>query len=289
LSTQPTNVAAMLWLAKALAGQSRAPEALTVYGAAMPLAGAPRQALVEAVDLAITTQAVDRARVLIATAHRSGDDMAAFAVASGDLAAATGQPTAAERRYREALKADPRSFDALSRLVERLVASRKASEAVRIAESSTRLVPDSPQHVALLGEARLAAGDAAGAENVLVRALQLAPDATLIRIALGRAQLVGGKSAAAITTLTPATPSGERDTLLGAAHAARADWPAAIDAFQSAANQGMRTPEVLNGLGWAYTNMGQTERALAAFEQSLSQKSNQPEIRSLVASLQRNR
>jgi tetratricopeptide (TPR) repeat protein len=287
LQLQPLNVTAMLWLAKSLASQSRPSDALTVYESALRLSGAPRLALVNAVGLALASGAPDRARGLIAIAHRSGDAAAPIAVASGDVAVAAGQPAAAERRYREALKADPVSFDALARLTERLIAARRAAEAVRLAESVTRLVPDSPQHVALLGEARLAAGDAAGGARDLSRALLLAPDGELVRIALGRAQLMLGRNSEAVETLTPLAPSRERDALLGAAHSALGNWTAAVSAFQVALNEGPPTPELLNGLGWAHLKVGQSREALTVFRRSLAQNSNQPAIRRLVTGLQR--
>jgi predicted AlkP superfamily phosphohydrolase/phosphomutase/tetratricopeptide (TPR) repeat protein len=287
LQLQPSNVTAMLWLAKALAEQSRPADALAVYERVLMLPGAARQALVEAVDLALAARQPDRARALIARAPQPADTAAAFAIAKGDVATASGEPALAERRYREALKIDPRSFDALARLTERLIAAGRRREAATLAESSTRLAPDSAQHVALLGEARLSAGDPAGAERALTRALQLAPDGTLIRVALARAQLIQGESSAALATLTPVPASSQRDTLVAAAHAARGDWPAAVKAFQLALEEGAATPELLNGLGWAHTKMGQREQALFAFKRSLGEKPDQPEIRKLVASLQR--
>jgi Flp pilus assembly protein TadD len=287
LQGQPTNVTAMLWLAKALAGQSRRAEALDVYEGALMVPGAARHTLVEAVDLALAARLPDRARALIDRTPRSPDAAAAVAIASGDLADASDASGLAERRYREALRIDPGSFEALARLVERLIAAGRRSEAVTLAESSTRPLPDSPQHVALLGEARLRAGDAQGAEHALAHALHLAPDGALIRITLARAQLMQGRSAEALATLEPVTRSSERDALVAAAHAARGEWPAAVTAFESALKGGAATPELLNGLGWAQAKIGQKEEALVAFRRSLDQKPNQPEIRRLVAGLQR--
>ena len=286
LQTQPANVTAKLWLAKSLADQSKRSEALAVYESAMRLPGAPRLAIVEAVDLALSSHAPDRAQVLIAASHQSDDAVAALAVASGDVADSMGQHAVAERRYRAALKADPRSFDAVSRLFERLVADRRAREALALVESATKLVPDSPQHLALLGEARLAAHDPAGAETALTHASRLAPESARVRLALGRAQLMGGKSGAAIVTLVTTPSSIDRDALLGAAYSAESNWPEATKAFVAAAERGSPSPALLNGLGWAQMKMGQTDQALAAFTKSLNKNPNQPEIRRLVDSLQ---
>jgi Flp pilus assembly protein TadD len=96
-----------------------------------------------------------------------------------------------------------------------------------------------------------------------------------------------GRSAEALATLEPVTRSSERDALVAAAHAARGEWPAAVTAFESALKGGAATPELLNGLGWAQAKIGQKEEALVAFRRSLDQKPNQPEIRRLVAGLQR--
>ena len=117
--------------------------------------------------------------------------------------------------------------------------------------------------------------------------MQLAPDGALIRIALGRALLMQRKSAAAVDALVPAAPSGGRDALLGAAYAAQGDWNGAAAAFQRALDEGVATPELLNGLGWAHMKLGHRELASAALKRSLVQKPNQPEIRKLLIGLQR--
>jgi Flp pilus assembly protein TadD len=96
-----------------------------------------------------------------------------------------------------------------------------------------------------------------------------------------------GKNAQALETLAPAAPSTERDALVAAAETAERNWPAAVEAFNRALREGPATPELLNGLGWAHYKLGQNDMARAAFERSLGQKPDQPEIRKLVTSLRR--
>jgi len=101
LQVQPTNLTAMLWLAKSLVGQSRQTDALAVYEDALKVPGSARHALVEAVDMALSMRAPERARGLIERARQSPDAGVPCAIAAGAAAAATGAPATAERRYRK--------------------------------------------------------------------------------------------------------------------------------------------------------------------------------------------
>ena len=285
LEAQPSNLTATLWLAKALAAQSRPAEALVMYQRAVVLPGGAHEAVIEAVTLAIDSGRRDTAQALIAAASRAPDAVAAVAVARGDLAESAGKHPAAERAYREAMRIDPLSFDAAARLLEQLVRGHRPAEAVAMLESAVKVAPDSPRHLALLGEARLRAADAAGAERALARALQLVPDGALVRLTLARAQLIQHKTVEAVQTLNLAPVSGERQALLGAAFAAQRKWADATSALEDATRLGMATPDVLNQLGWAFLQLGQRDRAKAALTQSLGQNPNQAEIRKLITTL----
>jgi tetratricopeptide (TPR) repeat protein len=286
LEAQPDNLTAMLWLAKALVGQRRAGEALRVYERAVTLPRGARAAVVEAVDLAIASHRSERARAIVAAARVPHDAVAALAVARGALAEAAGGTVEAERHYRRALDSDPLSLDAAARLLELLVRAGRARDAVPALSAAARTAPDSPQHLALLGEALLASRDGAGAEAVLARALVLAPEGDLVRLALARSQIVQQKAAAAVATLSPSAPSGERDALLGAAHSALGQWGEAARSFQAALDGGPASADVLNGLGWAQMKMGERGRARGTFGRSLALKADQPHIRRLLADLQ---
>jgi len=286
LEAQPSNLTALLWLAKALAGQKRPAEAVRVYERAVALPGGARDGLVEAVELAVAAHDLEGARRLVAAAAPGRDAAAAVEVARGTLAQAARDMSAAERHYRAALRADPLSFDAAARLLELVAARGRAADALPLLARAVELAPDSARHVALYGEARLAARDAAGAEATLTRALALAPDADRVRLALTRARLAQGRHEAAISALLEIGPSAERDVLLGAAYSSAGRWAEAAASLETALAAGMVTADVLNGLGWAEIKLGHPERARGHFARSLELKADQPEIRKLAAGLQ---
>ena len=105
--------------------------------------------------------------------------------------------------YRAALDVDPISFDGGARLLDLLVASGRACDALPAIERAAGLAADSARLAALLGEARLAVRDASGAEVALRRALKLAPDGEATRLALGRALLMQQRPAEAIAIRRP--------------------------------------------------------------------------------------
>jgi tetratricopeptide (TPR) repeat protein len=282
LESQPRNVAAHLWLAQTLARTNRAREAVTVYERAVALPGGARDALVEAVDLAISTGMIEAAQRMIAGA---GSTAPYARVARGALLEAQRDSRSAEREWRAALAAEPTSFDAASRWFDLLVRGGRAREALEPVERAARLAPDAPRLVALSGTARLAAGDAAGAERAFRRALELAPDADAVRLGLGRALLKQGKTVEAIDTLGRAAETLDRDVLLGAAYSSGGDWVRAVEHLQRALDGGRATPEVLNSLGWAHLQLGHRREAAALFTRSLTANSNQPEIRRILREL----
>jgi Flp pilus assembly protein TadD len=151
------------------------------------------------------------------------------------------------------------------------------------------MAPGSARLAALLGEARLAAGDAAGAEASLQSALRLAPDSAPVMIDLARAQLARGRTDRAVATLLSGPPSRERSILLGAAHARQRRWGEAATHYRAALDQGPPTPELLNGLGYAQLELGQTTEAAQLFGRSLALDKNQPDISRLLAELGRGR
>src|SRR5262249_45137127 len=152
--------------------QNRGHEALAVYERAIKLPDGAGEALVQAVDLAIADGDLDKARHLVAAVTEPPSQVA---VARGAIAEAQRDRRTARRAYRAALDGDPLSFDAAARLVDLLAASGRAADAASAVERAVQIAPDSPRHLALLGEVRLTAHDAAGAEKALRRALDLAP------------------------------------------------------------------------------------------------------------------
>lgn len=283
LETAPNDVTALLWLAKSLAGLHRTLEALSTYDRAM-LAGAGPDALVEAVDFALSVGLPDRARQLMKLAAARPGASAALAIARGAVADAAGQKKMAEHQYRAALAVDPFSFEALARLLG-LLGSSRVSELLPDLDRAVARMPDSARHQALLGEARLAARNYRAAEASLTRALELAPDGDAIRLSLARVHLMEQQPARALAVLADARPSVDRSVLLGSAYSASDDWSNAVTHLQSALDDGRTTPDVLNGLGYARLKLGQHQQAADLFRRSLQLNPGQPEIRKLLSGL----
>lgn len=277
VETQPQNLAAQLWLARALLGLGRRSEALRAYDAALALPGGREEALGVAVELALALGERERARRWTAAGHGPLARVARAAVLEAD-----GRADQAERELRAALADDPARFEALAALFELQLAARRAPAFLPLAERAAGLAPRDPRVVALLGEARLAVGDAAGAEADLARALRLAPDGDTLRLELARAQLQGRRASQALETLQAAGDSPERAALQGAASALLSDWPRAVGHYQRALQSRPDDVDLLNGLGWALRQQGRADEARAAFGRSLRLRPAQPEIRALA-------
>jgi Tfp pilus assembly protein PilF len=282
VAEQPTNVPALLWLAKAVREQGRAASALDIYARVLALPGDNGDALVAAVELAASTQQPARARRMLEIAREPVRPKPASAVARAIVARMDGRLAAAERELRAALVVDPTYLPALERLFELSVAAGRARDAVAPLRLAAGRAAGSPRHQALLGLALLAAGDAAEAELSLTRALRLAPDGASVRLELARAQLAQGKLDAALGALEAAPPSPERSILIGAARSKKGQWAEAAAAYDAALAQETPTPALLNGLAWARLQTGRRTDAEALLVRSLGLDPNQPEIRRLL-------
>lgn len=285
VDAQPTNLTALLWLAKALRDQGHPREALRFYERAAAVSGGRGEALIEAAEVAVSAGLIDDGRRLVASAPKRGSALAGVHVARGVLARAAGDAAGAERELRAALSQDPLSFEALSRLLDLLVPRGRVRGALPLFRRAAELAPASPRHLALLGEASLAAGDAPAAEPPLARALELAPDGSSVRLELARAQITQRKLDAAAATLSPAEPSRERSLLLGAVCSLQERWADAATHYQMALDRGAPDPNALNGLAWAKLKLGQRGEAADLFHRSLALDANQPEIDRLLAQL----
>jgi len=283
---QPANVAAWLWLAKAVAAQGRTRSALELYARVLGLGADHADALVEAVELAAGAGLVDEARRLVSAGGARGGDPG-HAVARAVVARLAGDAGGAEKALREALAGDPTYRPALERLHDLLLAQGRAAEAVPPLRAAAQAAPRCPECLALLGSALLASGDAAGAARELALAASLAPDAASPRLALARAQLKQGLATAALASLERVPPSAEASTLRGAAHAASDEWLAAARDYQAALDAGPPSPDLLNALAWARVKLGQRPEAVQLLTRSLALRAEQPEIRRLLGDLER--
>ncbi len=284
LAEQPGNVAALLWLAKTMRDQDRAATALDLYARVLALPGENGDALLEAVDLAVSSKQPDQARRMLAAGPPRRRSPAVL-VARAMLAHVEGRVAEAERDLRSALAVDATYLPALERLFELRASEGRARDAVAALRAAAERAAGSPRHQALLGLALLASGEPAAAEESLAAALRLAPDGVSVRLELARARLAQGKVDAALSALEAAPSSVEREILLGAARSKKGQWPEAAAAYQAALDEGGATPELLNGLAWARIQVGERRRAAELLSRSLALQPNQPEIRRLLASI----
>jgi tetratricopeptide (TPR) repeat protein len=280
VESQPQNLAAWLWLARALHSRGRTAEAVQAWSEALRLPEGAAAALLPAVEAASAAGLASEARGLIDRAPKA--PAAVVHTARSVLAAAGQRKAEAERELRLALRADPSYFDALFRLFDLLHQQGRAKQAVPILERAAKALPGSPRHGALLGEALLASGDFPGAERTLARALNQVPDSTAVRLDLARAELSHGHADGALETLAPAPASAERSILMGAAHAGAERWAEAARHYRDALAAGAPTPEVLNGLGWALHKQGRNREAADALRRSLALRADQPQIQKLL-------
>lgn len=283
VDAQPRNLAAHLWLARALAEQRRATEALRVYEAALRLPGGPDDALLTAVELALTARQPEVAERLMAAAGRR--DTTVVRVVRARLLAARDRASAAEQELRAALRRDATSFDALSLLFDLLARERRVAELAPLVERAVAQAPRSPRLVALAGDVWLAAGDARRAEQALAQAHELAPDSAAVQIDLARARLAQGRARDALATLEGAEDSPERRALQGAACASLQDWACAAEHYRQALQARPDDTPLLNGLAWAELQRGRRTEAGALLRRSLALDTHQPEIRKLLAGL----
>ena len=283
VDAQPTNVPALLWLAKTVRDQGRSKAALELYERALAQAGDNGDALIEAVDVAAEAGLPANARRLADGPSARRVSPAAGSVARAIAARAEGRPEAVERELRAALAAEPTFLPALTRLLDLLVAAGRPAGARAALDRAAAAAPESASHLALAGEGALAAGDPATAAQRLERALRLAPDAEPVRLDLARAQLALGRPERALATLGDAAASAERSVLLGVAHSRAGAWAEAARHYRAALDRGPASPELLNGLAWAELKLGQRSSAADLLERSLALNHNQPEISRLLA------
>jgi len=287
IEAQPTNLTALLWLAKTSRDQDRPREALRLYARAAAAPGGRGEALLEGAEVAASAHLLEEGRRFVDSVPARDVAAVNAHVARGVLARAAGDAAGAERELRTALAKDPLSFEALSRLLDVLAPSHRVREALPLFRRAAGSAPSSPRHLALFGEALLAAGDARAAEPPLARALELAPDGSTVRLDLARAQIAQRRNDAAAATLALAAPSRERSLLLGAVCSLQERWSEAATHYGAALESGSPNPDLLNGLGWAELKLGRKREAADLFHRSLALDGNQPEIRGLVAGLSR--
>ena len=235
------NQRAGLWLARAYTSANRPDDAVRLYDRLLqaPAGGTAVDPLIvlAATDLDIArgqrAGAADRLARLPAALSRQPETT----LARGAIAEADGKPLEAERLFRAAYTAQPTNIDALSRLVDLLIRNGRGAAAAQVAGEAARRFPDSPERLALVGEAALAERRIADAVRAFRQALVLAPDAASVRVELGRAELLQNDADAALEAIDEVAGH-DADVVRGAAFSIKGNWPAAVLAYARAAGEG---------------------------------------------------
>jgi choline-sulfatase len=200
-----------------------------------------------------------------------------------------GQPDAAKHAIEDATRLDPQSPEVPLTRARLLMAEKRPQEAAAAYEQALRLSPDNPEALAGLGNIALLSGDSASASRYFERVLARDPGDTAARAGLGLVRGREGRMAEAIALLEPVVRESpdHAEALAGLAAAlARTGRPAAaVPYFQRAVTAGLRTPPVLNGLGFARLEAGDRSGALDALKSSLALQPNQPRVQEAVRQL----
>jgi tetratricopeptide (TPR) repeat protein len=285
LAADRLNQRAGLWLARAYASANRSEDAVRLYDRLLqtPAGAATVDPIIvlAVTDLDIArgqrTAAADRLARLPAALSRRPE----ATLARGALAEADRRPPDAERLFRAAYTAQPTNIEALSRLVDLLIRNGRGAAAAQVAGEAARRFPDSPERLALLGEAALGDRQLVEAARAFRQALVLAPDAASLRVELGRAELLQHHADAALEAIGDLSGH-DADVVRGAAFSSKGNWPAAVLAYTRALGEGAPSTDLLNALGNAQIEAGRPADAVTMLERSLSLKADQPEIRALA-------
>ena len=134
---------------------------------------------------------------------------AAFLFHLGDVAQVSGDLAGAEKRYQEALVADPDHVPSLNNLAA-LHTQQKKPDAVALAERAVRRAPEQPVLLDTLAAAYAANNDMPKAIKVQTQAVALAPDEGMLRLALARLYLQADSKAQAKYQLEELARMGQR-------------------------------------------------------------------------------
>ncbi|HEY5996039.1 MAG TPA: tetratricopeptide repeat protein, partial [Candidatus Deferrimicrobiaceae bacterium] len=110
----------------------------------------------------------------------------------GNLDLLEGKPLAAERSYREAIRADPRHGRARTALAVEMIRSGHVAEAIPLLEEAIRLEPDYVKSWYNLGAAYGRLGDDDAALRVYEQVLEWRPDDTIAMVAAGSLRIRKG-------------------------------------------------------------------------------------------------
>ena len=142
-----------------------------------------------------------------------------------------------------------------------------------------------------LGRQALFRRDLAAARRYFGMALSAAPGHVPAKVLLAKCHVLEGDDGPALDLLRPLAESGATDgevyTVLGSIHYGRKDLELAARHLEKAAELSVESVEVLNFLGGVYLELGRKDKARETLSRSLSIKSDQPRVRSLLEGLGR--
>jgi len=199
---------------------------------------------------------------------------------------ATGDPASAASARDRARRLDPRSPEIALTDARAAMAERNGGEAARAYQRALELSPDNPEALAGLGQLALAAGEIDQASTLFERVLAVDPRDVEARTGLavvrGRQGRMADAAAILQEVVTDVPGDGQALAALGAALARGGRPDRAVPYFERAIAAGVRTPAVLNGLGFAKLESGDRAGALDALKASLSLQPQQPGVRQAI-------
>lgn len=229
--------------------------------------------------------AIQQVQWLEARASASAEDILLL---SESLRAIGDGPAAAAARQRAA-RMDPASPEIALTEARASMAERRGDAAARAYERALDLSPGNPEALAGLGQLALARGDLDRASTLFERVLEDEPRDVEARTGLALVRGRQGRMPDAVALLqavvTDAPGDGQALAALGAALARGGRPDTAVPYFERAIAAGVRTPAVLNGLGFAKLESGDRAGALRALKASLVLEPKQPGVQRAVHDL----
>jgi len=204
---------------------------------------------------------------------------------------ALGHDVEARQLAESAARLDPQSPEPPLTEARAAMVAQRLTDAESAYQRALTLAPDHPEALRGLGEIALTRGDAAAATSYFERAHDRDPDDGIATLRLAVMFARAGQMPAAVPLFQAAVQqlpgNGEALAGLAAALARTGRASEAIPFFERAVNAGLRTPAVLNGLGFARLDAGDSPGALLALQESLRLRTDQPQVQEAVQRLSR--
>ena len=207
----------------------------------------------------------------------------------GRILEAQGKQAEAEGEYVQALFLDPAAKEPMARMVGNLLKKKEFARAQRLLTAALDKDHDSAPHYNWMGITMHLQARYDDSKRAFQKAVELDPKNAEYRANQGALFLAMGDSKSAEESLKEAIRLNPNYTLalynLGVSIAEQGRNKEAIPFFEQAEKTGPVTVGLLNALSKAYKEVGDTPRAVATIQRSLSINPNQPEMRALLKQL----